>query len=329
MRSDKVAGGIVRCVVRSVAIVLWGVALCVMSGTASEAQTKIRIGAQPSLGMLPIQYGIEKEIFKAEGLDVVIVTLQPGPPTIAALMAGEIEAGWVASIAAILARANKVPVKLFANIVQEQLPNDPSQWLMATKASGITTTADLRGKTVMINANGGACELSVREHLATVNLSLSDVKRVTVPFPQMQAALELGSADAACVIDIFYENMRRSDKIRETPVTVGLLPTTTRPMFANGLVATDAWLTKNKLTVAKFTEAYNKSLAMLSHDKNAQLRLATTYAGVSSALASQIRLIMYRPEATVVAESLQPYIDAMVKTGMLKQTIPADEMIAK
>lgn len=316
-------------IVRFVAIVLCSFVVCGPCVSVADAETKVRIGTQPSLGMLPIRYGIEKGFFAVEGLDIELVTIQPGPPIIAALMAGEIDAGWIASIPTILARANKVPVKLFANIVQEQLPDNPSSWFMTTKTSGVISMTDMRRKTVMINANGGACELSIREHLAAVGLNWTDVNRIIVPFPQMQAALELGNADLACVIDIFYENMRRSDKIREKPVAIGLLPTTSRPMFGNGLAATDAWLTKNKTAVAKFIEAYNKSFALLSQDKDAQLRLATTYAGIPQALASQMQLVVYRPEATVAPESLQPYIDAMVKTGMLKHRISAEEMIAK
>lgn len=325
MKLASTRADVIRLVIASSCALVLGL----MSGTPSEAQTRIRIGTQPSLGMLPIKYGIEKGLFKAQGLDVELVTIQPGPPIISALMASEIDAGWIASIPTILARANKVPVKLFANIVQERLPDHPATWFVTAKTSGVGSMADLRGKTVMINANGGACELAIREHLAAAGLSWSDVKRVIVPFPQMQAALELGNADLACTIDIFYEAMRRSDKIREKPVAIGLLPTTSRPMFANGLAATDAWLAKNKDAVGKFVEAYNTAIERLSKDKEEQLRLATTYAGIPAGLASQMQLIMYRPEAKVTPEALQPYIEALLKSGMLKQKLPAEEIVAK
>ena len=64
--------------------------------------------------------------------------------------------------------------------------------------------ADVKGKTIMINAFGTAGELAFRERLQMAGMSWDDVKKVVVPFPQMPAALELGHADIVVTIHPMY-----------------------------------------------------------------------------------------------------------------------------
>lgn len=301
--------------------------IAVGSGGAAEAQTKIRIGTQPSLGMLPIKYAIDKGMFKAEGLEIELTRVQPGPPVIAALMAKEIDAGWLASIPVVLARANKLPLKLFANVTQESLPAHPATWFVTTKASGITKIADMKGKTVMINTNGGACELALREHLGTAGIGWDDVKKVIVPFPQMQAALELGNADLACTIDVFYAAMTNSDKIRAEPVALGLLPVTGKNLFGNGFAATEEWLKANKVAVGKFMKVYDAAIKELSTKKDDQVMLAETYANIPKPLIAKLQLMLFRPEGKVAPATIQPYLDAMKKAGMLKVDMTAEDVV--
>ena len=309
------------------AAILFAFAMLIVGVIPASAQTKIRIGTQPSLGMIPIKYAIDKGMFKAEGLEVELITLQPGPPVVAALMAGEIDAGWVAATPIVLARSNKLPLKLFANVTQESLPDHPSQWLVTTKASGITSMKDMKGRTVMINTNGGACELAIREHLSAAGLTWDDVKKVIVPFPQMQAALELGNADVACTIDIFYAAMSNSDKIRSEPVAVGFMPVNNRKLFGNGLVAKDDWLNKNAAAVEKFINVQTKSIAELSTKPDEQLRLAKEYAGIPQALIPKLKLLVHRPDAKVLPETVEPHITVMNKAGMLKNPVSVSDLI--
>lgn len=303
---------------RSVAAAsLAGVLTFAAIGTAG-AQTKIRIGTQPSLAMLPIKYGLDEGLFKAAGLEIELIRVQPGPPVTAALMAKEIDAGWVASIPIILARANGLPLKLFANTAAEHLPDHPAVYFVTTKASGITRMADMKGKTVMINANGAACELALRDHLGKAGTSWDDVKKVVVPFPQMQAALELGNADLACTIDIFFAAMTNSDKIRSEPVAVGISTIQGKTLFGNGFAAREDWLLANKETVAKFMKAYGEAIGKLAASKDDQVKLAETYANIPKALIPKLELVPFRPEGKVSNESVQPFLDQMNKVDMLK-----------
>ncbi len=173
----------------------------ILPGSLQAQQlTPLRVSNFQNTVVLGLYHGIDKGYFKEAGLDVELVRVATGAAAVSAVASGQADIGWAATTVPIFARSNGVKVKVFMTADQEGPPDHYGTFIDASAKSGINSFADLKGKTVMINAFGTAGELAIRDRLQKAGLNWDDVKKVTVPFPQMQAALELGNADVAVTI---------------------------------------------------------------------------------------------------------------------------------
>ena len=143
---------------------------------------------------------MDKGYFEEAGLEIEIVKVATGAASVSAVASAQADLGWAAATVPMFARSNGVPVKIFMTADQEGPPDHYGTYITASAKSGINSFADMKGKTVMINAFGTAGELAIRDRLQLAGVSWDDVKKVVVPFPQMPAALELGNADVVVTI---------------------------------------------------------------------------------------------------------------------------------
>jgi NitT/TauT family transport system substrate-binding protein len=289
--------------------------------------TKIRVGNFSNIFVLPLFNGIEKGYFKEADLDVEIIPYQTGPGVVSAVAGGEVDVAWSAAIPPILARSRGIPVKIFMNVAAESQPDHLTQWIVATAKSGISSMKDIKGKTVIINANGGGCELALRDRLSAEGLDWNDIKRVVVPFPQMQAALELGNADAVCTIDPFYTSIMHSKEIGAKVIAPGVFSNTPVPLVSNNFFALETWLKANREAAIRFGKAYEKSKENLETDSNRRVALAVKYLGLAPDLAAKVDLSSWRDAPVVTLEAVKPTIDAMLKGGLLKMPMAAEQVV--
>jgi ABC-type nitrate/sulfonate/bicarbonate transport system substrate-binding protein len=69
--------------------------------------------------------------------------------------------------------------------------------------SPVTSVAELRGKTIAVNALANVATLIVSSILAENNVPPASVRFTAIPFPQMAAALNARRVDAAWMVDPF------------------------------------------------------------------------------------------------------------------------------
>ena len=316
--SKKTIGSIVS------AIVLFaGVA----AGTSAQAQTPVRVANFPNSFVLPMYHALDKGYFKENGLDVDILSYQTGPAVVSAVVSGGADIAWSASIPPIQARANGVPVQLFLTAAQERVPDHATLWLVGTGKAQVKSVADLKEKTIMINANGGGCELALREHLAGAGLKWEDIKRIVVPFPEMQAALELGKADVGCAIEPFYHAILANKAIAAYTVASGIFTKTPEPTLSNGFFAREDWLKAHQGTAIKFEQAYTRARKELEANRDLQIKLATKVLGITESLARDVDLIGWRQDSYVTTGAVAPIIEAMRQHGQIKTAVSAASVV--
>jgi len=128
-----------------------------------------------------------------------------------------------------------------------------TQGIYVMPGSPITSLADLKGKTVAINAPNNILYLLAASVLAENGMAPGSVKFVTsYPFPAMPAALEAGKIDAAVLPEPFASIAEQ---------TYGAVPlvdldqgaTTSFPV--EGYVVTKQWAEKYPHTLAAFDKA--------------------------------------------------------------------------
>jgi len=168
------------------------------SQAQQAAKTTIRLGYVPVLIYSPLFVALEKGYFAQENLDVQLTPLQGGSDSVVQLAAGNFDAAVGGIGAGLLNAANKgLDFRIVAPMHSERPPLSTSLVISATRASEIKTIADLKGKTVAINATGAATEYWLAQALQEGGLTFSDVKLATVAFKDVPVALQTGAVDAA------------------------------------------------------------------------------------------------------------------------------------
>jgi len=277
---------------------------------------KIRLGYLRTYAMLPLYQAVEKGYFKAQGLDVELNVLNNGPAVASAVMSGSLDIGYAASIPIAAARSRGQDFRFFAAAAYQSAAS-PLTMYVASKRSGVESFKDMAGKTVAVNAAGGGCELGAQDHAQAAGVAWRDIKLVVVPFPQIQAALELGNADAACIVDPFFSSIMASGKIGAKVIAVGPVANLgEQRVMVDGFFAREGWLHNNAKTAAAFAAALEAGALDLQNNPALMPQLLVSKLRFPEAVA---RAVKFTPvtNMTVNAADLEPLVDAMKRRGFI------------
>lgn len=306
-------------------------ALALLPGPASAAAPlqKIKVAYVRSLPMIPQAFAEQQGYFKAQGLDAEIITLNTGPAVVSAVVSGSADIGFTATVPMILARAEHQPIRIFVALNYEQYPSPEWVFLAASKASGVTAMAGLKGKTIAINTFDGACDLLVRDHLRQAGIALDQVKIISIPFPQMQAALQLGNADAACIIQPFLTSMEKSEKIQAHVLAGGVVADLQKygRVTLDGYFARPDWLAKNQKAAAGFMRAILEANRTLAKDLPLYRKLTAASFKMPPAMLDALPGAFNITSLVTQPGEYTPLIDALTRTKMLRNPITAKDLI--
>jgi NitT/TauT family transport system substrate-binding protein len=317
-----------RLLPRLAALALLGLA-CTMP---SQAQTKLRLVGLKTGILIPLYHAERAGHFKKEGLDVEFTVLSAGPAAAAAVVSGSAEIGYSASIPVIFARARNQPFKIVTTLSQETGAADGAwTWLVASEKSGINSIRDLTGKTIMYNAAGSLCELEYRDHLKKAGVSWDAVKKIVVPFPQMQAALELGNADSACIIEPFFTSMRVSPNIKARTLAQGMLANLDpkHGVALDVLFVREDWGRKNIDVLKRFHRGLARAIADIRRDPSIRQRMLVEEFKLSPAIASLMKSDVDYTEFEPRLDMFAPILTGMKEHGLLKEPVTAEDLVLR
>jgi len=197
----------------------------------------VKLAATMAFVDAPIMIALEKGYFREQNLDVQIEPMAGAADVVAFLGTGELDlAHGGISPALFNALERGVEVHVIAPMNSLPLENGSTQVLIRKELADrgeIQSPADLRGKRVAVNTSGSLVAWQLDKVLETHGLSILDVDRVIVPFPDMPAALANGSVDAIIVIDPWLTRSV-SDGIAARLVTRTVPGAMTTSMIASG-----------------------------------------------------------------------------------------------
>ena len=177
-----------------VAVVLGGSA----TGAPTATVTTITVNTLPIANALPLDIGIQKGFFAAQGIEIRKSTLQSGNDIVLALANNRGEIGYIGYTPAMIGRTQGIPITVVAASETEGATEaDNWQNVVVSGSSSIRSPQDLVGKTVALNALKGVAEIVVRGALDKLGVDSSSVKYTVVPFPAMPAALASGLVSQA------------------------------------------------------------------------------------------------------------------------------------
>ena len=297
---------------------------------AQDAVQKVKVAYLRTLGIVHIWQAEKMGAFKKEGIEVEQITLNNGPAVASAIASGSAAIGFAAATPMITAISQSQPFKVFMTNNTEK---HPSQWvesIVVAEASPAKSVADLKGKTIIINAVGAACELQLRGNLLLAGLKYEDVKTVILPFPQHAAAMERGDGDASCNVEPFLSFMKLG-KLKTRAITDGMVAGIDKlgEVVIDGYFARGDWLAKNPKAAAAFKRALEAADAhMLKNVPDYRAWLTGDFK-LPPDVANAITPLINTGKLDAKPEQWQPVIDSMHKTGMIAQHIKAEDIIFK
>ena len=252
--------------VRGLAAVLLGVALGTLTFTGvaasaprshERALVTITVDTLPIANALPMDLGIKKGFFEAEGIEISKRTLQSGNDVVLALANGNGDIGYLGYVPMMIARTQGIPfTAVAASEVEGTSDADNWQNILVRGNSSIRTPGDLAGKTIAVNALKGVGEVMIKAALQKRGVNPDSVRLLALPFPQMRSALNNGQVDAVWTPEPFLSQIL-SDGGR-TVLAPG--PVLGRFWPIGGYGALNSWVTRNPALAAKFRRAINRSL---------------------------------------------------------------------
>ncbi len=215
-----------------------------LAGTALPARAAlpvVRVGTNPVDSFAESYIGADRGIFRDHGVDVELTTLPNGSTITQAVVAGDLDVGMGNIVQTAGAVARGLPIQMIAPAAIYSEKHAYSQ-LCVAKNSKIASPKELAGTTIAVSTLNDFNQLGVTSLMASVGVAPSAVKFVEIHFPEMGAALERGTVQAATIAEPALSEAIRSGRAR----ALGNAYSAIAPSFvAIVWFASKSWLAKN------------------------------------------------------------------------------------
>ena len=283
------------------------------AGPGGVEKPDLTIGVVPAVSNAGAYIADQRGYFTAEGLHVKLVPITSSADVLAFLLDGKVDVLAGNYVSEIQAEASN-PAAIQLRILAEGALTAPhSRAIMIPAGSPIRDLAQLRGKTVAVNALNNAASMLVDSALAANGIPPAAVHLVAIGFPAEAAALNAHRVDAAWMAEPF---------ISEGTVKYGLTELydtndgATSSFAIDGYVSTQAWAKKYPKTAAAFIRAIERGQQAADTDRPALEAAMVRFLGVTKQIAALVTPDTYPIGVSRVR--LQRVADLMVQFGLLK-----------
>lgn len=236
---------------KAAALLVAGSCMAGLSASALAQDTKVVLGMSGWTGFAPLTLADKAGLFKKQGLDVEIKMI-PQKDRHLALAAKAIQCAATTVETHVSWNTNGVPIVQIL-----QLDKSYGADGLAVRAD-IKSFADLKGKTVGVDAPGTAPYFGLAWMLSKNGMSLKDVKTTTLS-PQASAqAFVAGQNDAAMTYEPYLSTVRDNPRVGRILAT-----TLDYPMVMDTLGCAPDWLKANPKAAQGLANAYFEALAMI------------------------------------------------------------------
>ena len=279
---------------------------------------------------------MQKRVLQRYGKDYTfsLITTKGTPEAQTLLLAGQADLATQAfsTIATTVAK-NSVPggISIVAGQYLDGQPGYGTNAYLVLADSGIRSAADLKGKTLGVNAVGTAVDIILRTYLKQNGIDpQADVKIVEIGFGAMGAALRERRIDLGSFVQPF-----QAVEIGKGGVTPLFLSTDAlKPYSAIVTVGRNAFLQQHPQAVRAFLDDWVRGLSWLTDAKNRDEAIKIM-SDISKAPAETLALFYGKPGVDYFrdprgcpsAEALQVGIDAMVAQGLLDKRVDVAPLV--
>src|SRR2546423_1088374 len=240
-------------------------ALSLSGSAATGAPTRehrglatITVDTLPIANALPLDLGIKKGFFQAQGIDINKKTLQTGNDAVLALPNNSGDAAYLGWVPMMIARTQSIKLSaVAASEVEGTSEADNWQNILVKGSSSIRSARDLAGKTIAVNALKGVGEVMIKAALKKSGVNPGSIRLLAMPFPTMRTALRNGQVDAIWTPEPFLSQALNLDNAR---IVMAPGPVLGKFWPIGGYASLTEWSKANPALAKKFATAIKKSL---------------------------------------------------------------------
>ncbi|MFD8494141.1 ABC transporter substrate-binding protein [Amycolatopsis sp. NPDC059657] len=281
---------------------------------------KIKITAMPTIDMAPFHLAVKNGYFKEQGLDVEIVDVPNGQISLQKLIAGEVDIAYGSYTPFFLAKSKGAADIKFVADASSAAPK--STVIVAMPNSQVKSVKDLAGKKIAITGENTICDTLTKSVMKDNMVESSGVKWVSLPFPQIAAALQRGDVDAGFLTEPFITGAAK--QVGAVPV-VDTATGATADFPTAGYASQAKFTDGNPKTVAAFQKAMQKATKEAA-DRSKIEPLMVEFAKIDQDTAALTTLLTF--QSALDARRLQRVPDLLKDQGTITARIDVNTMIA-
>ncbi|KPN16183.1 ABC transporter substrate-binding protein [Arthrobacter sp. Edens01] len=269
------------------------------------------IGIAPSAAM---QYGVDEGIFEEHGLDVELQTGQGGAAMLPAVSTGDMNFAVGNPLTVMVAKDKGLDMKIVTGYSNSYAEGEDINGVVARADSGITTFADLEGKTASVNAVNTQGDLTIMEAASLAGADPTQIKFSEMPFPDMEAQLDLGNTDAIWIPEPFLS------KALSNPdnVLVGYSNQEAVPGMPTMVTFTSGnYASSSPETVEKFKSAMEDLLTQAEANIDDVKAVLPAFMNMPAEVAANLKMEQY--DAELRTEELENMGELMVKYNFVEK----------
>jgi NitT/TauT family transport system substrate-binding protein len=225
-----------------------------LAAPATAQETKVAIGISGWTGFAPLTLAREAGIFKKNGLDVSIKKI-PQKDRHLAIASGDIQCAATTVETYIVWNANGVPITQLV-----QLDKSYGADGLAVRGN-VTKIADLKGKTIGVDAPGTAPYFGLAWILKKNGMTMKDVTVATMSPQAAATAFIAGQNDAAMTYEPYLSG------VRDKPDAGKIIATTLDyPMVMDTFGCTPTFIKANPKAAKALVDSYFEAVEMIKKD---------------------------------------------------------------
>ena len=256
-------------------------------GPGSGELQQVVVGVLSIAPSSAMQYGIDEGIFEKHGLDIELQPGTGGAAMLPAVSTGDIHFAVGNPLSVMVAKDKGLDMKIVSGYSNSLAEGADINGVVARADSGITSFADLEGKTTTVNAINTQGDLTIMESAALAGADPEKIKFNELPFPDMEAQLELGNTDAVWLPEPFLSRaLANPDYVLVGHPNQEAIPgMPTMVTFTSGRYAEE-----NAETVTAFKEAVTETLTQAQANVDDVRATLPAFMGMDAAVAENLNM---------------------------------------
>lgn len=289
-------------------------ALLLASGWSASAQAPapldppqpVKVAYVPIMKFATMYVAEARGLFDKYGLDVELERVKSGTEAIAFLTQGTVDVGGIAIVTSLWNSWNRgLEVKVIAPGGLEPMENSPTALLVRKTLADegkVGDIADLKGMRVAVAGGpGSGGEYLAAKALERADLTIRDVELMNIANPDMPAAMEAGSIDAALAGTPFSDQMVEAGtaQVLATDLTPGLMTV--------AFVGSGKFVAERPEAAERFVLALTEAARLMQGDDYLSAENIEAYLTYTNSTEEALRKsspVIYDPNMTIPVDGL-------------------------